>query len=49
MAQHFSNNRIDQLPLALSGIIHETAMNGIRLSIFQYSVVLKKCEMPLLP
>ncbi|MEC0369760.1 hypothetical protein P9847_07560 [Paenibacillus chibensis] len=49
MAQHISNNRINQLPIALSGIIHEAAINGIRLSIFNPSVASKICEMPLLP
>ncbi|GIP24983.1 hypothetical protein J23TS9_01130 [Paenibacillus sp. J23TS9] len=49
MAQHFSNNRIDQLPMTLSGIFYRAALNGIRLSNFKYPVVLKKCEMPLLP
>ncbi|MGN7357884.1 RAxF-45 family protein [Paenibacillus sp. SAF-054] len=49
MAQHFSNNRIHQLPMIISGIFYNVANHGIRLSIFKYPMVLKKCEMPLLP
>ncbi|KFM94706.1 hypothetical protein DJ90_5967 [Paenibacillus macerans] len=42
-------NRISQLPLAMSGIIFGTAVNGIGLSIFNDSISIPNCEMPLLP
>lgn len=32
------NNRISQLPLALSGIVHESGNNGISLSIEHHTV-----------
>ncbi len=34
----FVNNRISQLPLALSGIIHVSDVNGIRVPILTHTV-----------
>ncbi|WP_213619136.1 hypothetical protein [Paenibacillus sp. J22TS3] len=42
-------SKLSQLPLALSGIVHEFADNGRSLSIFGNSINLLRCEMPLLP
>ncbi|WP_309273951.1 RAxF-45 family protein [Paenibacillus sp.] len=49
MVHNFSNDRINQLPMTLSGIFHAMAFYGISLSIFKHPVDLKNCEMPLLP
>lgn len=49
MVRNFSNDRINQLPMALSGIFYAAVFHGISLSIFKYPVASKNCEMPLLP
>ncbi|KHF33880.1 hypothetical protein CM49_03840 [Paenibacillus sp. P1XP2] len=49
MVRNFSNDRINQLPMTLSGIFHAAAFHGISLTIFKYPVASKNCEMPLLP
>lgn len=35
----FSNNRLSQLPVAIFGIIHDVASNGIAMPIFNNTVV----------
>ncbi|GIO42139.1 MULTISPECIES: RAxF-45 family protein [Paenibacillus] len=42
-------NRVSQLPMALSGIVHVQTFNGISLSIFTNSISKSNCENPLLP
>ncbi|MGN7164207.1 RAxF-45 family protein [Paenibacillus cellulositrophicus] len=49
MVRNFGNDRINQLPMILSGIFYRVPVNGIRLSIFNNPVVLQNYEMPLLP
>jgi len=33
-----ANNRISQLPVAMSGIVHAVTVNGISLSNFNYTI-----------
>ncbi|MGZ4111991.1 MAG: RAxF-45 family protein [Tumebacillaceae bacterium] len=35
----FSNNRISQLPMAISGIFYDVVTNGIAMPIFTHTVV----------
>lgn len=44
MNRSISLIRISQLPLALFGIIHVEAVNGIRLSKFAYTNMKIRCE-----
>ncbi|MFD1179267.1 RAxF-45 family protein [Paenibacillus puldeungensis] len=49
MDRKFVWSRVSQLPMAMFGIVHAAARNGISLSIFNNSISITNCEMPLLP
>ncbi|UFJ40498.1 hypothetical protein LOK74_21105 [Brevibacillus humidisoli] len=48
MSHTLMNDRISQLPMAMFGIVHDVAYNGISMSIFADTDV-QKCEATLLP